>query len=163
MVEVFSIGKNAFDDINKLQKALNKQKKIFPTKWDKALFDAADIARKFFERNFGTRGAEFGNKWKSLAKSTQKDRKRKGFKATRPILVRRGRLSASVVDKRSAGHVQTISRTGIMLQSRATVNGRNLFTIHQKGTKRIPARKMVKEGTPPFISKRGWEEIRCAF
>lgn len=160
MSQFFSIGPGAKKDIAKIKRVLEKAQSEFPKLWLKTLNDSADIARKHLLINFNSQGGAFGAKWPKLKLATQLDRKRKGFKPTRPILVRRGRLRASIVDKRSAGHRQRITQSGITLASAVTVGGHNLFNIHQKGTRVIPARKMVRDGSPPWVSTRAWNEIR---
>jgi len=164
MAQTFSVGSSTFREIDRLLAGINAAQGQFPKLWLKALNDAADIATKHIARNFSTQGTEFGNKWSSLAASTQADREKKGFKPTGPILVRRGRLRASLIDKKSAGHIRKITVNGIEMQSNVkTSGGNNLFLIHQGGTKNIPSRKMVREGTPPWISQNGWKEIQLRF
>lgn len=162
---MFYIGKSTFRDLRQLKQALNKAEKRLPVLQLKAMNDIADIARKHFQNQFGTEGAAFSTKWAQLAKSTRADRKRRGYKPARPILVRRGWLRASVVSKTSAKHKAVISETQITLSSiLKTKNGKyNLLELHQKGTKKMPARKIFREGTPPFISAAGWKEVEARF
>lgn len=161
---MITIGASTYQGIEHLRQALERGSSMFPALWKKALDDAADIAQKFLGRQFATAGHEFGTAWPVLAKSTQADRKRKGYKPARPILVRRGWLRASVIDKRSANHQRTVTLHGITLSSSLkTKSGLNLVTLHQEGTAKMPARKIFKEGQPPFISQRGWEEIKIRF
>jgi len=156
----FSIGPRTYGDIDNLLAALKEADKSFPGKWGKTLGDSADIALKYMLRQFGTAGAEFGTPWKQLAPATQEDRRRKGYKPKRPILVRRGWLRASLTSKTSANIVIKISSRGIIMMSvLKTKTGHNLFELHQKGGGKLPPRKMTKEGSPPFISEKGWKEI----
>ena len=161
---MIKIGQASFQGVEQLRQALERAGAMFPTLWKKALDDAADIAQKFLGRQFATAGREFGAAWSPLAKSTQADRKRKGYKPSRPILVRRGWLRASVIEKRSANHQRTVTLHGVTLASSLkTKSGLNLLMLHQAGTAKMPARKIFKEGQPPFISQRGWEEIKIRF
>lgn len=161
---VFQIGASTYKDIKALRKALQRGEKVFPEKWKKALDDAGDIAQKFLSHQFDKEGKEFGTPWRPLALSTQKDRARKGYKPEHPILVRRGWLRASIIHKRSAHHKRVITNTGIIMTSGVkTKSGLNLFELHQEGTRKIPARRMIKTGGPLFISERGWREIKTRF
>lgn len=160
----FSIGNRTYEDVQRVMGALNIATQAFPRKWRKALDDAGDIAQKYFGRQFATQGSEFGTPWRELAEGTQKDRKRKGYKASRPILVRRGWLRASLVSKTSTNAKRLITQKGIVLKSMLkTKSGLNMYSLHQTGGKHLPARKMTAEGEPPFLSKAGWKEIETRF
>lgn len=156
---MFSVGKSTYSDLNKLDAAVKQMKNCFDKKLLKAFDDITDIAQKYLMRQFASHGSEFGTPWAPLKKSTQKNRQRKGYKPSRPILVRRGWLRASIVSKTSANHRREITVKGIKLYSVLKVKGgHNLFFIHHEGTKTIPARQIYKRGE--WISKRGWGEIR---
>ncbi len=158
---MFSIGRQFFKDMEEMVSAINYANKKFPPKLEKAMNDIADIAIKHIEINYNSEGKYFGKPWKPLKKSTQAQRLRKGYNPTTPILVRRGRLRASVVSKNSVNHRRIVTKKGISVRSAAkTKSGLNLFDIHQKGTRRIPARKIVREGNPPWINDQGWKEIQ---
>ena len=159
---MFSIGRSTYRDLEKMRKAIKIMSKSFDRYWLKALDDVADIAQKYFMRQFASHGGEFGTPWKPLAPSTQKNRQKAGYTPSRPILVRRGWLRASVVSKTSAKHRRVITIRGIKLYSTLkTKSGHNLLLIHQLGTAKIPARQIYKRGE--WISKRGWNEIRLRF
>ncbi len=164
MGDSFSIGRQGFKDMDKLINSMSRATSAFPRKMEKAMHDAGDIAQKHIARNFASHGSEFGNSWKPLHPLTQKDRKKKGFKPSRPILVRRGWLRASLTSKTSANAKREISSRGIKMYSTLKVKGGdNLFEIHQRGLGRVPARKMVREGSPPWVSASAWKEIEARF
>jgi len=158
---MISIGQSVYKDIDRVRKAMEYANRVFPSKWKKALDDAGDIAQKYFGRQFATEGSEFGTKWQDLAPSTQKDRKRKGYKPAHPILVRRGWLRASVVKKTSANHKREVTIGGIkMMSTLKTKSGLNLLMLHQDGGTKLPARKIYGE---KWISEAGWSEIKTRF
>lgn len=160
---MFRLGASTFKDLATLRKAVNIAKDRFPALWRKALEDAGDIALKYLGRQFVTEGKEFGTPWPSLKKATEADRKRKGYKPSHPILVRRGWLRASVISKTSANHRRIVTDKGIVMESTLkTKGGYSLFLIHHEGTSRIPARRIISQ-SPPFISQRGWREIQARF
>jgi hypothetical protein len=161
---VFHIGRSTYKDIQDITRSLQIATQVFPRKWRKALHDAGDIAHKYYGRQFKSMGSEFGGKWKELAPGTQKDRKRKGYRPRRPILVRRGWLRATMISKRSANAKRVVTNRGIVMKSTLrTKSGLNMYSLHQKGGGKLPARKISREGQPPFISRAGWEEIRTRF
>ena len=160
----FWVGRSSFSDAKKLTSSLELALRNFPAKWEKALNDAGDIAQKYLARQFKDQGGEFGSKWAPLAPGTKKQRAKAGYKPSGPILVRRGWLRASVISKTSANAKREVTHRGITLYSTLkTKSGLNLYSLHQKGTKRMPAREIHKEGDPPFISQRGWNEIKTRF
>ena len=164
MADFFSLSQASFREMERLQKALNLALSMFPALWRKALNDAGDIAHKYYDRQFKSEGAEFGTKWKDLAASTQRQRQKKGYKPAHPILVRRGYLRASVASKTSANARRTVTAQGIVMASTLkTKSGLNLLALHQAGGKHLPKRQIYKAGEPPFISQRGWKEIKLRF
>jgi len=159
---MIKIGSSTFSDIRQLRQTLKHAKKRFPRLWLKALDDVADIAQKYFARQFSTEGGEFGKRWAPLAPGTNEDRVRKGYRPAHPILVRRGWLRASVISKSSAHHKRSITIRGIkMWSSLKTKSGHNLLMIHEQGGEHLPRREIRKPDT--FISRRGWQEIRTRF
>jgi len=161
---IFSLGNKNYRKARELTADLRKMLDKFPHKWIKALDDAGDIAQKFLDLQFYEEGYEFETHWRSLALATQKDRARKGYRPEHPVLVRRGWLRASVVSKTSKNAKRVTSHRGIVLYSTLqTKSGLNMVKLHQKGGKYLPARKIYKEGNPPFISERGWKEIKVRF
>jgi len=148
----------------RVSKNLERAFKKFPSLWKKALNDAGDIALKYYDKQFKSEGAAFGSKWKRLSESTKADRVRKGYKPSGPILVRRGWLRASVASKTSAHAKRVVNRKGIVMYSTLkTKSGLNLLALHQEGGKNRPQRKIYKDGDPPFISTKGWKEIKVRF
>lgn len=161
---MFSIGRSTYRDLRQLQRALGTAQREFPALWIKALNDAADIALKYFLRQFHSQGAEFGQRWQPLKSATMKDRQRKGYKPAQPILVRRGWLRASVTSKTSTNAKREVTQGGIKLYSTLkTKSGHNLLMIHHSGvpSRKIPPRPIYKEGM--WISETGWNEIKTRF
>lgn len=160
----FSLGRSGFRDIKHISNALERSLKKFPGLWIKALHDAGDIVHKYFDIQFKKSGTEFGSKWEKLSEATQINRRRKGYKPAGPILVRRGWLRASVASKTSANAKRVVNRKGIVMYSTLkTKSGLNMLALHHGGGKYLPKRKIYKEGDPPFISARGWKEIKIRF
>lgn len=157
---LFKIGEASFNGVRELQQALDRGRNAFSSLWLKALRDCADIAQKYYGRQFARHGQEFGTPWRALRPSTKADRARHGYKPDHPILVRRGWLRASIVSKTSHHHKREITVNGIKMYSLLTTkDGRfNMMEIHQKGSKRLPARKIYLES---WISKAGWDEIKA--
>jgi phage gpG-like protein len=95
-----------------------------------------------------------GPAWKPLARSTQRDRARKGYPPSNPILERTGRLRASLTDLTGPDAIYEVYPQQLVLGSALrTPNGRwNLAAIHQYGatinrngkTWRIPARPVMQ-------------------
>lgn len=73
-------------------------------------------------------------RWKPLAPATIADKQRQGY-GNRGMLQRTGRL-------RRGFRVKSTRRT-LKIINRRSVGGVNLFAVHQKGTKTIPARPML--------------------
>lgn len=162
--DLFSIGESTFQDMETLKKSINLMTTRFPDLWKKSLNDIGDIVHKFMDRQFKSEGAEFGTPWAKLAPGTQRQRQKKGFNSAGPILVRRGWLRASVASKTSAKARRTVSRSGIVMwSSLKTKTGLNLLDLHQGGGKHLPKRPIFKEGDPPFVSARAWNEIQLRF
>ena len=161
---LFAIGRSTYRDLRQMRRAIGTAQRDFPKLWLKALNDAANIALKYFLRQFASQGAEFGQRWQPLKTATMKDRQRKGYKPAQPILVRRGWLRASVTSKTSANAKREVTQQGIKLYSTLkTKGGHNLLMIHQEGapSRNIPPRPVFKEGM--WISEAGWNEIKTRF
>ena len=158
---MITLGTTHNRTLTQWQTNLTQMRRAFPRLWVKALNDSGDIAHKYYDRQFANQGAEFGSPWKALAARTQIDRVRHGYRPSRPILVRRGWLRASVASKSSAHAQRSVNMQGITMWSSVPARGHNLLDIHQHGTNRIPARPIYREGTPPYISQRGWNEIQA--
>ena len=93
------------------------------------LKESEDILNREVNTNWGKEGGLFGG-WKPLAASTVRDRERLGFPGRRPILQRTGKLKES-------------TRSGIQGNILTIENTDEKFKYHQKGTKRIPQRKIL--------------------
>lgn len=84
---------------------------------------------KQIEKNFDQGGRLFGL-WKPLADKTKKDRKRKGFKPARPILIRTGELLKSFGFQVKKKELKVFSDDPKAV-------------YHQFGTKKMPQRKVI--------------------
>lgn len=95
----------------------------------KPVFDNYDPYFKGeIRKNFQQQGRP--RRWAELATSTQRDRERQGFGATRPILIRSGALFRGF-------------RSNAKRREYSIGNRMFYFPYHQLGTANIPARPMV--------------------
>lgn len=88
--------------------------------------------------NFDKQKAGDGPSWTRLAKSTEKDRNRRGLAAS-PILVRTGALKAAAIDKlkiKTDGPLMTISVGG-------NAKVKRIAQILSSGTDKIPSRQFL--------------------
>lgn len=105
------------------------------------------IMQTSFDKNFRAEGRP---RWKPLANATIKSRIKSGFPAS-PILSRTGKLRDAVVSMKGE-----ISQRGNMVSiefgEKQILDGeqKRKYKIHQKGTKRIPSRQMVKFNEEDF-------------
>ena len=121
-----------------------------PTEAEKARVGAS--VRLGFEANFADESAG-GIPWPRLAESTAKERRRLGFGAYHPILVRTGSYRSSFVWPGDADHV---SEDGYMAQGWFVEEGSQDYRAqwHEEGTRFMPARSVLE------IGARGERRIR---
>lgn len=131
---MFTLSTNAkFDDIerliDKITRPGNRQTRAI-----------ADAIRQQFQANFTRQGSGNGA-WRPLAPATVADRRRQGYAGNRPILVRRGDLRRSFVE-RGGDNYERIwqSPVGLTIES-GSDDPRAIF--HERGTSRMPAREVV--------------------
>jgi hypothetical protein len=92
-----------------------------------------------FARNFGGQTSGLGAAWAPLALVTQKERQRKGYGASRPILVRSGAYRAALVNPSHALHYSATGRTGSGVWMEEGSEDMRVATL-EGGRGRIPAR-----------------------
>lgn len=97
--------RNPFDDllkfINGVENPGNAEKR-----------KVAGAVTKGFQENFSKQRAGDGDEWDPLAGITQVERRKLGFAAESPILVRTGSYRASWVNPDDTDHVEVFERTG---------------------------------------------------
>lgn len=100
---------------------------------------AADL-RGDFAAQFAQQGGYYGkaSKWAPLRPSTVKDRERKGYMGTWPILFRTGTLMSSLFDPAGPDHIEQVTATSLTI---GTANPYAIF--HQAGTVKMVARPIV--------------------
>lgn len=151
-----SISVNA----NKLLGGLNSFIKSVDD-FKKPIRDSLDILKNEQQQNFAQQGAIYqgggfirlpgqrattvGKSWAPLAKSTQADRVRQGYRAKRPILVRSGRLQKGF-------YAQTSGKSSGLIR-----NVVPYAKYHQSGTDKMPARRIIG------LSKKSDAAIRLTF
>jgi hypothetical protein len=102
--------------------------------------DSADLVLQTNEETFSREGPG----WAHLARSTVLQRERLGYPGEHPILVRSGRLMRSLTQKGAEGNIYEYGtqhmRAGSVLK---VPGGWNLAMLHQEGTDRMPARRIL--------------------
>lgn len=93
------------------------------------------------QEQFASEGAESGDRWPELAKSTQEERERLGYGAAHPILVRTGELRESFVDRT---HPDATSEHDRLRWARGS-RSEHFPAVHQRGSRdgRIPQRRII--------------------
>lgn len=100
----------------------------------------ANAIRAQYKRAFEGQGTIGGAKWARLAPATVKDRERRGYPGTRPILIRTGTYRRSWTDQFSPDHVQDLQVTPGGGWQLAVGSADYRAKWHEKGTTRMPAR-----------------------
>lgn len=100
----------------------------------------AEDLRGDFASQFASQGGFYGksSKWAPLMPATVKDRERKGYLGTWPILIRTGALISSLINPDDSAHIEQITDTSLVI-------GTNYFTapFHQLGTVKMVSRPVV--------------------
>lgn len=100
----------------------------------------ADGIKQQHQANFTRQGSGNGS-WRQLAPATVADRRRQGYAGNRPILVRRGDLRRSFVERGGDNYERVWqSPVGLTIES-GSDDPRAIF--HERGTNRMPAREVV--------------------
>ncbi|PIQ83887.1 MAG: hypothetical protein COV75_05100 [Candidatus Omnitrophica bacterium CG11_big_fil_rev_8_21_14_0_20_63_9] len=116
------------------------------------------ISKDFYDGQKATFDAEGGSEgkqqWASLS-PVYADWKRQFFPG-RPILVLKGNLRSAATDPQAAGAVHQVTPTEFRAGVNIPVNGWNLATLHQFGTRKMPQRKVIHLSEP---QKLRWVQI----
>lgn len=110
---------------------------------------AGQLVVRHAEENFDRQGFYFGG-WKPLADSTKKQRKRMGYGASRPILIRTGKLMRGF-------EIRNLTKDGVTIGNYAESKGVRYGVFHQYGTPKMPKRVILA------IDQKAFEGIRRIF
>lgn len=88
--------------------------------------------RQGFQDNFTTQGAASGERWQPLAQRTVASRRKLGWGATGPILVRRGVLRDTWVNAGGQGHVSNVRQSAGMIIFEEGAEG-EIPAVHELG------------------------------
>lgn len=94
------------------------------------LTEIGDTLEGEFVDNFAEEGGRLNDPWAELAKSTQDERRRLGYGAAHPILLRTGKLRD--------GFRKQVTKNMVRVY-----NVVDYFKYHQLGTPKMPARRMI--------------------
>lgn len=118
-------------DKNKLSKLIkNLDDFANSLNFERPLKDIAQMVREEQRANFAEQGRLYGG-WAPLAESTKRDRVFNGYPASRPILVRTGKLKDGFKVKKVTSKEAVIA------------NDVEYAHYHQDGTTKMPQRKIV--------------------
>lgn len=102
----------------------------------------ADTVRGGFADNFAAQRAGDGAAWAPLAPATQRDRARKGFGPTRPILIRRGDYLGSFTNSNHKDHVDVVEFTPDGVRISVGSKDKRVGPLSE-GTQSMPGRPVV--------------------